>query len=130
MMNSGLKAISRGAAAYNQSEISNFRSQISACWAGARKLAGPTLRITCCILASLLMSTVPTPLSAQKSAEALLTRAKGVLAKLEGEIRLPGLKEPVVLRRTESYLVGRGEIVLGCDHNADNAPVVKFSVKI
>jgi adenylate cyclase len=36
--------------------------------------------------------------------------------------------EPVVLRRTECYLVGHGQITLGCDRHADNAPQVLFSV--
>ncbi|MBC7471394.1 MAG: adenylate/guanylate cyclase domain-containing protein [Ramlibacter sp.] len=36
--------------------------------------------------------------------------------------------EPVVLRRTECYLVGHGQITLGCDRNAENAPLVLFSV--
>jgi class 3 adenylate cyclase len=37
--------------------------------------------------------------------------------------------EPVVLRRTECYLVGQGEIALGCERGAENAPLVVFSVK-
>lgn len=37
--------------------------------------------------------------------------------------------EPVVLRRTESYLVGQGQIVLGCGRDAESAPVVRFSVR-
>jgi adenylate cyclase len=37
--------------------------------------------------------------------------------------------EPVVLRRTECYLVGQGEIALGCDRGAEDAPVIRFSVK-
>lgn len=37
--------------------------------------------------------------------------------------------EPVVLRRTECYLVGQGVIALGCDRNADNAPLATFTVK-
>ncbi|MDB5947976.1 MAG: Adenylyl cyclase [Ramlibacter sp.] len=36
--------------------------------------------------------------------------------------------EPVVLRRTECYLVGHGQITLGCDRHADDAPLVLFSV--
>jgi adenylate cyclase len=36
--------------------------------------------------------------------------------------------EPVVLRRTECYLVGHGQITLGCDRHADSAPLVLFSV--
>ena len=37
--------------------------------------------------------------------------------------------EPVVLRRTECDLVGQGEITLGCEREAENAPLVLFSVK-
>jgi class 3 adenylate cyclase len=37
--------------------------------------------------------------------------------------------EPVVLRRTECYLVGNGQIALGCDREADDAPLATFSVK-
>jgi hypothetical protein len=37
--------------------------------------------------------------------------------------------EPVVLRRTECYLVGQGQIALGCDRHADQAPLATFSVK-
>jgi adenylate cyclase len=37
--------------------------------------------------------------------------------------------EPVVLRRTECYLVGQGLIALGCEREAEAAPVVAFSVK-
>ena len=36
--------------------------------------------------------------------------------------------EPVVLRRTDCYLVGTGQISLGCERDADNAPLVLFSV--
>jgi adenylate cyclase len=36
--------------------------------------------------------------------------------------------EPVVLRRTECYLVGQGEITLGCEREAEGAPAVLFSV--
>jgi class 3 adenylate cyclase len=36
--------------------------------------------------------------------------------------------EPVVLRRTECFLVGQGHIALGCDRNADDAPIASFSV--
>jgi class 3 adenylate cyclase len=36
--------------------------------------------------------------------------------------------EPVVLRRTECYLVGQGQIALGCDRNAEDAPVASFAV--
>jgi class 3 adenylate cyclase len=36
--------------------------------------------------------------------------------------------EPVILRRTECYLVGHGQITLGCDRHAENAPLVLFSV--
>jgi adenylate cyclase len=37
-------------------------------------------------------------------------------------------REPVVLRRTECYLVGQGQISLGCDRNAEAAPIASFSV--
>ncbi|MDB6165518.1 MAG: Adenylyl cyclase [Lacunisphaera sp.] len=37
--------------------------------------------------------------------------------------------EPVILRRTECYLVGQGQIALGCEREAEAAPVVVFSVK-
>ena len=37
--------------------------------------------------------------------------------------------EPVILRRTECYLVGQGQIVLGCDRDAERAPLVEYSVK-
>lgn len=36
--------------------------------------------------------------------------------------------EPVVLRRTECYLVGQGHIALGCDRNAEAAPVASFTI--
>ncbi|MDB5750801.1 MAG: Adenylyl cyclase [Ramlibacter sp.] len=36
---------------------------------------------------------------------------------------------PVVLRRTECYLVGKGQIALGCDREAEDAPVASFVVK-
>ena len=36
--------------------------------------------------------------------------------------------EPVVLRRAECYLVGSGQIALGCDRNAEAAPLVQFTV--
>jgi class 3 adenylate cyclase len=36
--------------------------------------------------------------------------------------------EPVVLRRTECYLVGQGWIALGCDRNAEAAPIASFAV--
>lgn len=36
--------------------------------------------------------------------------------------------EPVVLRRTECYLVGHGQIALGCDRNAEAAPIATFAV--
>lgn len=37
--------------------------------------------------------------------------------------------EPVILRRTECYLVGQGQIALGCGRDAETAPIVAFSVK-
>ena len=36
--------------------------------------------------------------------------------------------EPVVLRRTDCYLVGHGQIALGCDRNAAAAPIASFAV--
>jgi class 3 adenylate cyclase len=36
--------------------------------------------------------------------------------------------EPVVLRRTECYLVGQGQIALGCDRNSEAAPLASFAV--
>jgi adenylate cyclase len=39
-----------------------------------------------------------------------------------------GQPEPVVLRRTECYLVGQGQIALGCDRNAEAAPLASFAV--
>jgi adenylate cyclase len=36
--------------------------------------------------------------------------------------------DPVVLRRTECYLVGQGQIALGCERDAEAAPVASFSV--
>ncbi|HEX2546615.1 MAG TPA: adenylate/guanylate cyclase domain-containing protein [Ramlibacter sp.] len=36
--------------------------------------------------------------------------------------------EPVILRRTECYLIGQGQIALGCDRNAEAAPIATFSV--
>jgi hypothetical protein len=38
--------------------------------------------------------------------------------------------EPVVLRRTECYLVGHGQIALGCDRNAEDAPLASFAVVV
>ena len=37
--------------------------------------------------------------------------------------------EAVVLRRTECYLVGSGQIVPGCDRTDENAPVIHFLVR-
>ncbi|MCC2673250.1 MAG: Adenylyl cyclase [Ramlibacter sp.] len=39
-----------------------------------------------------------------------------------------GQAEPVVLRRTECYLVGQGQITLGCDRDAEAAPVASFTI--
>jgi class 3 adenylate cyclase len=38
--------------------------------------------------------------------------------------------EPVVLRRTECFLVGQGQIALGCERDAENAPLVFYAVKV
>jgi adenylate cyclase len=37
--------------------------------------------------------------------------------------------EPVILRRTECYLVGQGKISLGCEREAEAAPIVEFNVR-
>jgi class 3 adenylate cyclase len=37
--------------------------------------------------------------------------------------------EPVVLRRTECYLVGQGVISLGCEREAEAAPLIEFNVR-
>ena len=37
--------------------------------------------------------------------------------------------EPVVLRRTECYLVGNGQIVPGCSRVDDAAPLINFTIK-
>jgi class 3 adenylate cyclase len=37
--------------------------------------------------------------------------------------------EALVLRRTECYLVGQGQVVLGCEREAESAPTVAFSVR-
>jgi len=37
--------------------------------------------------------------------------------------------EPLVLRRTECYLVGKGQISLGCERDAEHAPLVAFTVR-
>lgn len=37
--------------------------------------------------------------------------------------------EPLVLRRTECYLVGQGQIALGCERESEGAPTVAFSVR-
>ncbi|MCJ0763716.1 adenylate/guanylate cyclase domain-containing protein [Variovorax terrae] len=39
-----------------------------------------------------------------------------------------GQSAPVVLRRTECYLVGHGQIALGCEREANGAPLVLFTV--
>ncbi|HKB54297.1 MAG TPA: adenylate/guanylate cyclase domain-containing protein [Ramlibacter sp.] len=40
-----------------------------------------------------------------------------------------GQPEPLVLRRTECYLVGQGEIALGCERGPQGAPLVHFAVR-
>ena len=37
--------------------------------------------------------------------------------------------EAVVLRRTECYLVGSGQIVLGCSRADEAAPLINFAIK-
>src|SRR2546423_9121460 len=51
------------------------------------------------ILAFALWLLAALPLAAQETADSLLTRAKAVLSQVEGDIRLPGLKEPVEVLR-------------------------------
>jgi len=38
--------------------------------------------------------------------------------------------EPMVLRRTECYLVGKGQIALGCEREAEAASVALFTVRV
>jgi adenylate cyclase len=38
-------------------------------------------------------------------------------------------REPMVLRRTECYLVGQGQILLGCERSAGSPPPVHFAVR-
>lgn len=38
--------------------------------------------------------------------------------------------EPVVLRRTECFLVGQGQVSLGCERDAENAPLLFYAVKV
>ncbi len=38
--------------------------------------------------------------------------------------------EPVILRRTECYLVGNGQVSLGCDREAEAAPLVSFAITL
>jgi class 3 adenylate cyclase len=44
-------------------------------------------------------------------------------------VYLGNQSEPVILRRTECYLVGQGQITLGCERDAESPPLVVFSVK-
>lgn len=37
--------------------------------------------------------------------------------------------EPVVLRRTECYLVGQGQICLGCERDEPEAPLIEFALR-
>lgn len=43
-------------------------------------------------------------------------------------VYMGGGNTPLVLRRTECYLVGQGQIALGCDRNAEAAPVATFAL--
>ncbi len=43
-------------------------------------------------------------------------------------VYMGGGNTPLVLRRTEAYLVGSGLITLGCEREAESAPRVEFSV--
>lgn len=38
-------------------------------------------------------------------------------------------REPIVLRRTECYLVGQGQISLGCERGPGSAPAVDFAIR-
>jgi penicillin amidase len=51
------------------------------------------------LLAGILLVTIPGGMAAEETPDAILARAKTVLAQVEGEIRLPGLKQPVEVRR-------------------------------
>jgi class 3 adenylate cyclase len=44
-------------------------------------------------------------------------------------VYLGSQSEPVVLRRTECYLIGTGTIVAGCERTDANAPCIEFAVK-
>ncbi len=44
-------------------------------------------------------------------------------------VYLGNQSEAVVLRRTECYLVGSGQIVPGCEQGDDQAPLIAFSIK-
>jgi hypothetical protein len=44
-------------------------------------------------------------------------------------VYLGNQREPVVLRRADCYLIGQGQFSLGCERDADNAPLVAFLVK-
>lgn len=44
-------------------------------------------------------------------------------------VYLGSQSEPLVLRRTECTLVGQGQIVLGCEREAEQPPLVQFSLK-
>jgi adenylate cyclase len=37
--------------------------------------------------------------------------------------------EPLVLRRTECYLVGSGQFALGCDRESEDAPLASFAIR-
>lgn len=38
--------------------------------------------------------------------------------------------QPVVLRRTECFLVGRGQLALGCARQEEHAPLIEFSIRV
>lgn len=44
-------------------------------------------------------------------------------------VYLGNQSEAVVLRRTECYLVGSGQIVPGCERSDENAPLIGFSIR-
>jgi penicillin G amidase len=53
------------------------------------------------ILAALMLWTMSPPFVVAQTKDELLARAKGVLAQLDGEIRVPGLRQPVHVLRDE-----------------------------
>lgn len=44
-------------------------------------------------------------------------------------VYLGGQTDAMILRRTKCFLVGNGQIVLGCERTEADAPLIEFSVK-